>query len=83
MKQIKLYLPKESDRKAEDWRWLHLSNCVDRKYAEVRVYVVGSDITEEDLEYSTPYMTIDGKHKSFKNAWKMLNPSDKYISRAL
>lgn len=83
MKRFKLFVSPEQDRDAESWRWVHLTEHVDRFHNEVRIYTVGVDVKEEDLEHPIPYMTVDGKKKSFRNAYKLINHVDEYIPRML
>lgn len=83
MKQIKLYIDTKDDLNAEGYRWLHLVDSIDRFYNDVRIYVKNIDIPPEDLEYPLPYLTINGKRKSFENAWKTLNVRESYKPRAL
>lgn len=82
MKQIKLYLPSEFEQTAESDRWRHLVNSVDKVFVEVRIYIEGLDINTNELEHELPYMTIDGKKKSFTNAYRELT-QDGYKSRLL
>lgn len=83
MKQIKLYVDSKDNLNADGYRWIHLVDSVDRFYNDVRIYEKGIDIQSKDLQYDVPYLTINGKRKSFENAWKTLNPHETYKPRAL
>lgn len=83
MKQIKLYVDRNDDLNAEGYRWMHLVDSIDRFHNDVRIYIKDVDIRSEDLEYDVPYLTINGKRKSFENAWETLNPHENYKPRVL
>ena len=70
----KLYLPAEWEQDVYCERYEHMINTIDRVENEVRVYVCGLDFTYKDIpqESSLPFVTIDGKRKSYENLCKHL-----------
>ena len=72
MKQIHAYLNPESEQGIEDMRITHLLNTLDIMENEIRIYIQGQDFQKAALHphHEVPFITIDGKRKSFDNAWK-------------
>ena len=72
MKQIHAYLNPESEQGIEDMRITHLLKTLDIMENEIRIYIQGQDFQKAALHppHEVPFITIDGKRKSFDNAWK-------------
>lgn len=72
MKQIHAYLNPESEQGIEDMRITHLLKTLDIMENEIRIYIQGEDFQKAALHphHEVPFITIDGKRKSFDNAWK-------------
>lgn len=69
----KLYLPAEREQDVYCDRYKHMLNTVDRVEHEVRIYVCGLDFTYKDIgETPLPFVTLNGKVKSYKNFCKHL-----------
>ena len=72
MKQIHAYLNPKDEQGIEDMRIQHLLNSLDKMDNEIRIYIQGLDFQKAALHphHEVPFITIDGKKKSFDNAWQ-------------
>jgi hypothetical protein len=72
MKQIHAYLNPKSKQGIEDMRITHLLKTLDIVENEIRIYTQGEDFQKAALHpnHQVPFITIDGKKKSFDNAWE-------------
>jgi hypothetical protein len=67
---IHAYVHNEAQQGVEDMRIRHMLKTLDPKKHDVRVYVLGQDFHNSDVEHKLPFATLDGKKKSFDNLWK-------------
>ena len=71
MKQIHAYLNPKDEQGIEDMRIAHLLKTLDNVNQEIRIYIQGEDFQKKAIEpHVVPFITIDGKKKSFDNAWQ-------------
>ena len=74
MRQVHAYLLPVKEQGIEDMRITHLLKTLDIMENEVRLYVQGVDFQKASLhphiQEDVPFITIDGKKKSFDNAWQ-------------
>ena len=71
MRQVHAYLLPVKEQGIEDMRITHLLKTLDIMENDVRIYVQGQDFKKVEIEpHECPFITIDGKKKSFDNAWQ-------------
>ena len=71
MRQVHAYLLPVKEQGIEDMRIQHLLKTLDIMENEVRIYVQGQDFKKVEIEpHKVPFITLNGKKKSFDNAWK-------------
>ncbi len=69
----KLYLPVEHEQDVYCERYRHMLGTIDIVENEVRIYICGTDFTYRDIgEQSLPFVTVNGKSKSYENLCKIL-----------
>ena len=73
VESYKLYLPVEQEQDVYCDRYRHMLGTLDIVENEVRTYICGVDFTYKDIgEQSLPFVTINGKAKSYENVCKVL-----------
>ena len=66
---IHAYLFNEAQQGVQDMRIQHMLKTLDPKEHEVRIFILGQDFHQSDVEHPLPFATLDGKKKSFDNLW--------------
>jgi len=69
-KEFLAYIHNEDQQGVEDMRIIHMLKTLDDSLHTVRFYTLGLDFHHSDFEYQVPFVTMDGKKKSFDNLWK-------------
>tara|TARA_B100001996_G_C18162533_1_gene401177 strand:- start:149 stop:400 length:252 start_codon:yes stop_codon:yes gene_type:complete len=71
MRQVHAYLLPVKEQGIEDMRITHLLKTLDIMENDVRIYVQGQDFKKVEIEpHECPFIAINGKKKSFDNAFE-------------
>ncbi len=69
MNELIAYLLPEDQQGAMDWRYKSMLNSLDLIKNSVRIKVQGVDFAKVEVEHEVPFVTLNGKKKSFENLW--------------
>ena len=70
MREFLAYLYPENQQGVEDIRIIQMLKTLDHEVDTVRFYIQGTDFQKNDVEHTIPFVTLNGKKKSFENLWK-------------
>ena len=70
MREFVAYLLPEDQQGAEDWRIVSMLETLDIIDNAVRYKIQGVDFAKAEVEHKVPFVTLNGKKKSFDNLWK-------------
>tara|TARA_B100000497_G_C7267605_1_gene188088 strand:- start:72 stop:317 length:246 start_codon:yes stop_codon:yes gene_type:complete len=70
MREFIAYLLPEDQQGAQDWRIISMLESLDIVDNTIRYKLQGIDFTKTEVEHEVPFVTLNGKKKSFDNLWK-------------
>ena len=70
MREFVAYLLPEDQQGAEDWRIVSMLETLDIVDNAIRYKLQGIDFKKTEVEHKVPFVTLNGKKKSFDNLWK-------------
>lgn len=70
MREFIAYLLPEDQQGAQDWRIISMLESLDIVDNTIRYKLQGIDFKKAEVEHEVPFVTLNGKKKSFDNLWK-------------